>query len=90
MLGHLIPVNCIIEAECRVCLKSTDYWIIIGLNYFAPLGVKTGIIYLINGKLKGVNQTKQCIGTRQLGSLVTYDRELYNSDHLYRKIPWED
>jgi hypothetical protein len=35
-------------------LKSADYWIIIGLNNFVPLDVKTGIIYLISGQLKGV------------------------------------
>jgi hypothetical protein len=78
---------------CRLCFKSTDYWIIIGLNYFVPLGVKTGIIYLIydNGKVESrLNQTKQCIWTRQLGSLVTYDRDSYNSDHLYRERRWEN
>jgi hypothetical protein len=54
-LNTCIHVIRVIEAKVsKVCLKGTDYWIIIGINYFVSLGVKTCIINLINGQLKGV------------------------------------
>jgi hypothetical protein len=51
-LDTCIHVNCVVDWQR--CVEFVCYWIMIGINYFGPLGVKIGIIYLINGRLKGV------------------------------------
>jgi hypothetical protein len=69
---------------CRVCLKNTDNWIIIGLNYFAPLCVKTGIIYLINGQLKGVKvRQSNLLGPDNYGWLSHTLKDFSNPTLVY-------